>query len=193
MMKWIPVVLVLFLAACSSEGKKTYYQLPVISSSPPASSVSAGKPRAPATLTPRLWISQVTVADFLGSSGLVYQTNDVQYVMAANNLWASPLDQQLRQSLQSYLGSRLPGWIVSEQQGPDASQQQLTVNVTGFHGRYDGRAVVSGTWTLSQNGQLRQHSFNIELKQDQDGYDALVRTLAKGWEQEASSIASEIR
>lgn len=193
MMKWIPVVLVLFLAACSSEGKKTYYQLPVISSSPPASSVSAGKPRAPDTLTPRLWISQVTVADFLGSSGLVYQTNDVQYVMAANNLWASPLDQQLRQSLQSYLGSRLPGWIVSEQQGPDASQQQLTVNVTGFHGRYDGRAVVSGTWTLSQNGQLRQHSFNIELKQDQDGYDALVRTLAKGWEQEASSIASEIR
>jgi len=191
MMKWIPVVLALCLAACSSEGKKTYYQLPVISSSQPSLSVSAS--RASANATPRLWISQVTVADFLGSAGLVYQTNDVQYVMAANNLWASPLDQQLRQSLQSYLGSRLPGWVVSEQQGPDANQQQLTVNVTGFHGRYDGRAVVSGTWTLSQNGQLRQHRFNIELKQDQDGYDALVRTLAKGWEQEASSIASEIR
>ena len=191
MMKWIPVVLALCLAACSSEGKKTYYQLPVISSSQPSLSVSAS--RASANATPRLWISQVTVADFLGSAGLVYQTNDVQYVMAANNLWASPLDQQLRQSLQSYLGSRLPGWVVSEQQGPDASQQQLTVNVTGFHGRYDGRAVVSGTWTLSQNGQLRQHRFNIELKQDQDGYDALVRTLAKGWEQEASSIAAEIR
>jgi uncharacterized lipoprotein YmbA len=191
MMKWIPVVLALCLAACSSEGKKTYYQLPVISSSQPSLSVSAS--RSYANATPRLWISQVTVADFLGSAGLVYQTNDVQYVMAANNLWASPLDQQLRQSLQSYLGSRLPGWVVSEQQGPDANQQQLTVNVTGFHGRYDGRAVVSGTWTLSQNGQLRQHRFNIELKQDQDGYDALVRTLAKGWEQEASSIASEIR
>ncbi|NMP27069.1 membrane integrity-associated transporter subunit PqiC [Rahnella sp. SAP-1] len=191
MMKWIPVVLALCLAACSSEGKKTYYQLPVISSSQPSLSVSAS--RASVNATPRLWISQVTVADFLGSAGLVYQTNDVQYVMAANNLWASPLDQQLRQSLQSYLGSRLPGWVVSEQQGPDANQQQLTVNVTGFHGRYDGRAVVSGTWTLSQNGQLRQHRFNIELKQDQDGYDALVRTLAKGWEQEASSIASEIR
>lgn len=191
MMKWIPVVLALCLAACSSEGKKTYYQLPVTSSSQPSLSVSAS--RASANATPRLWISQVTVADFLGSAGLVYQTNDVQYVMAANNLWASPLDQQLRQSLQSYLGSRLPGWVVSEQQGPDANQQQLTVNVTGFHGRYDGRAVVSGTWTLSQNGQLRQHRFNIELKQDQDGYDALVRTLAKGWEQEASSIASEIR
>ncbi|MDP8727798.1 ABC-type transport auxiliary lipoprotein family protein, partial [Serratia marcescens] len=30
---------------------------------------------------------------------VVYQTNDVQYVIAQNNLWASPLDQQLQQTL----------------------------------------------------------------------------------------------
>ncbi|MGA9607400.1 MAG: membrane integrity-associated transporter subunit PqiC [Rouxiella badensis] len=193
MMKWIPVVLALFLAACSSDGKKTYYQLPTVNSSAPVAVVSAGGGLTSAAQKPKLWISQVSVADFLGTSGLVYQTNDVQYVMAANNLWASPLDQQLQQTLQTYLGRNLPGWVVSGQQASDGNQEQLSVNVTGFHGRYDGKAVISGTWTLTRDGQVSQHNFNIELKQNQDGYDALVRTLATGWEQEANSIALQIR
>ncbi|MGA8120633.1 membrane integrity-associated transporter subunit PqiC [Rouxiella badensis] len=193
MMKWIPVVLALFLAACSSDGKKTYYQLPTVNSSALVAVVSAGGGLTPAAQKPKLWISQVSVADFLGTSGLVYQTNDVQYVMAANNLWASPLDQQLQQTLQTYLGRNLPGWVVSGQQASDGNQEQLSVNVTGFHGRYDGKAVISGTWTLTRDGQVSQHNFNIELKQNQDGYDALVRTLATGWEQEANSIALQIR
>ena len=193
MKKWIPVVLALFLAACSSDGKKTYYQLPTINSPAPVAVMSTGGGLTPPTEQPKLWVSSVTVADFLGTSGLVYQTSDVRYVMAANNLWASPLDQQLQQSLQSYLGRSLPGWVVSSQQASDGKQEQLSINVTGFHGRYDGRAVISGTWTLTRDGQVTQHSFDIELKQQQDGYDALVRTLATGWQQEASSIASQIR
>lgn len=155
--------------------------------------MSTGGGLTPPTEQPKLWVSSVTVADFLGTSGLVYQTSDVRYVMAANNLWASPLDQQLQQSLQSYLGRSLPGWVVSSQQASDGKQEQLSINVTGFHGRYDGRAVISGTWTLTRDGQVTQHNFDIELKQQQDGYDALVRTLASGWQQEASSIASQIR
>ncbi|WP_369788601.1 membrane integrity-associated transporter subunit PqiC [Rouxiella sp. WC2420] len=193
MMKWIPVVLALFLAACSSDGKKTYYQLPTVNSSAPTAVVSTGGGLTPTVEQPKLWISQVSVADFLGTSGLVYQTNDVQYVMAANNLWASPLDQQLQQTLQTYLGRSLPGWVISGQQASDGKQEQLAVNVTGFHGRYDGRALISGTWTLTRDGQVTQHNFNIELKQQKDGYDALVRTLASGWQQEANSIAAQIR
>jgi len=196
MMKWIPVVLTLFLAACSSDAKKTYYQLPTLNPSATVSATSSvNGGLLPETEPHRLWISQVNVADFLNSSnsGLVYQTNDVQYVMAANNLWASPLDQQLQQTLQTYLGRDLPGWVVSSQQASDGSQEELSVNVTGFHGRHDGRAVISGSWTLSKDGQVSQHTFNTVLKQDEDGYDALVRTLASGWQQEASSIASQIR
>ncbi len=193
MMKWIPVVLALLLTACSSDGKKTYYQLPTIDSAAPVAAVSTGGGLTPSVEQPKLWISQVSVADFLGTSGLVYQTNDVQYVMAANNLWASPLDQQLQQTLQTYLGRSLPGWVISGQQASDGKQEQLAINVTGFHGRYDGRALVSGTWTLTRDGQVTQHSFNIVLKQQKDGYDALVRTLASGWQQEANSIAAQIR
>ena len=60
--------------------------------------------------TRQLWLEHVSVADYLAQSGVVYQTNDVQYVIAQNNLWASPLDQQLQQTLVTNLSSALPGW-----------------------------------------------------------------------------------
>ncbi|AVF33936.1 membrane integrity-associated transporter subunit PqiC [Rahnella sikkimica] len=189
MMKWIPVVLALFLSACSSSDHKTYYQLPVLSSTPAAvSSMTLGS-----TAQRHLWVERVSVADYLAGTGLVYQTNDVQYTLTQNNLWASPLDQQLQQSLVTYLRRDLPGFLVSSQAGSTDDQDVLNVNVTGFHGRYDGVAVVSGSWTLTHGGQTVQRDFALNLKQNEDGYDALVRTLATGWQQEAGQIASQIR
>ena len=63
---------------------------------------------------------------------MVYQTTDVQYVIANNNLWASPLDQQLRTTLVANLSAQqLPGWVVSSQ--PLGSEQDtLNVAVNGF-------------------------------------------------------------
>ena len=85
----------------------------------------------------------------------------------------------------------MPGWVVSAQ--PLGSQQDtLNVNVTGFHGRYDGRVIVSGEWLLNHQGQLIKRPFHIELKQQQDGYDAMVKTLGAGWQQAAQSIAREV-
>src|SRR5471030_3564705 len=188
MTKWIPVVLALFLTACSSSDQKTYYQLPVLSSAPAAGSVlSSGMVEQR-----KLWVEHVSVADYLAGSGLVFQTNDVQYVLTQNNLWASPLDQQLQQALVTYLTRDLPGRIVSAQAANSAEQDVLNVNVTGFHGRNDGSAIISGSWVLTKEGQTLQRSFNIVLKQNEDGYDALVRTLAAGWQQEASQIARQV-
>ena len=89
-----------------------------------------------------LWVEQVSIPDYLAGNGVVYQTTDVQYVIANNNLWASPLDQQLRTTLGANLSQQLP--------------------------------------------------FNIVLRQEQDGYDAMVKTLAQAWSQEAAAIASEL-
>ena len=59
-----------------------------------------------------LWVEQVTVPDYLAGNGVVYQTSDVKYVIANNNLWASPLDQQLRNTLVANLSTQLPaGWL----------------------------------------------------------------------------------
>src|SRR5471032_3362414 len=182
MMKWIPVVLALFLTACSSSDHKTYYQLPVLSSTPATTSGSSMMPQGQQR---QLWVEHVSVADYLAGNGLVFQTNDVQYVLTQNNLWASPLDQQLQQSLVTYLERELPGRIVSAQPAGSAEQDVLHVNVTGFHGLYDGSALIRGSWVLTHNVQIIQRSFNLTLKQQEDHYDALVRTLAAGWQQEA--------
>lgn len=135
--KWLIIAGALVLTACSSgSDNKSYYQLPLSAQSGAQSSTSQG--------SRLLWVEQVAVPDYTAGNGVVYQTSDVQYVIANNNLWASPLDQQLRNTLVANLSSQLPGWVVASQPlGSD--QDTLNVNVTGFHGRYDGAVVISGS------------------------------------------------
>ena len=183
MIKWMPVALALVLTACSSTSETRYYQLPNLTA---ASTAVSGQ----AQMRP-LWVEHVAVPDSLAGNGVVYQTSDVQYVIASSNLWASPLDQQLQQTLVSNLSAALPGALVTTTQ-PAADHDTLNVTVTGFQGRYDGQVVVSGAWVLVHNGQLRRQSFAITLPQPEDGYDAMVRTLAQGWQQASRQMANAI-
>ncbi|MEN4535225.1 membrane integrity-associated transporter subunit PqiC [Pantoea agglomerans] len=175
----------LVLSACSSSVDNTWYQLPSGAASMQVSSSQLNEAQ------PMLWVQQVTVPDYLAGNGLVYQTSDVKYVIAANNLWASPLDQQLQQTLITNLSKALPGRLVAG--SPLGAQHDtLNVTVTGFQGRYDGKAVVSGEWTLEHQGRLNKQAFNLVLPQTEDGYDAMVRTLAAGWQQTAQTIANSV-
>ncbi|MBW7982435.1 membrane integrity-associated transporter subunit PqiC [Enterobacillus tribolii] len=183
MKRWIIAATVLLLAGCSGSANKSYYQLPAATG---AVTAVAGQDTGR-----QLWLEHVAVADYLGGNGVVYQTNDVQYVIASNNLWASPLEQQLQQTMLSNLSAMLPGWIVTGQ-SLGADQDVLNITVTGFHGRYDGKAVISGSWVLNHKGTLTRRAFNLEVAQPQDGYDALVRALAEGWQREAGQIATQL-
>ncbi|TKI07518.1 membrane integrity-associated transporter subunit PqiC [Martelella alba] len=180
MKKGILLALVVLLMACSGNTQPRYYQLPM------AADTAQG---VPATGR-HLWVSRVNVADYLAGNGVVYQTNDVEYVTAGSHLWASPLAQQLRQNLLVTLGNALPGTLVAAGQSP-GDQDSLDVNVTGFHGRYDGKAIIRGEWLLTHNGEVRRYPFSLALSQPGDGYDALVRTLAKGWQQVGQNIARQ--
>ncbi|WP_312756487.1 membrane integrity-associated transporter subunit PqiC [Pantoea brenneri] len=173
----------LLLSACSSTIDNTWYQLPSGAAPMKVSSSSTTEAQ------PMLWVQQVTVPDYLAGNGLVYQTSDVKYVIAANNLWASPLDQQLQQTLITNLSKALPGRLVAGTP-MGAKHDTLNVTITGFQGRYDGKAVISGEWTLEHQGHLTKQAFNLALPQTEDGYDALVRTLAVGWQQTAQQIAN---
>ncbi|WP_413723416.1 membrane integrity-associated transporter subunit PqiC [Sodalis sp. RH24] len=185
MRKGILLALALLLAACGGNSDKHYYQLPV------AAQDNAGQGLPSTGVTRHIWLSRVNVSDYLAGSGVVYQQSDVRYVTASNNLWASPLEQQLQQTMIAHLSNRLPGVLVSASQG-QGDQDTLEFNVTGFHGRYDGRAVIQGEWVLTHNSQVTRHPFILTLKQDQDGYDALVRTLAQGWQQIGQEAAAQI-
>ncbi len=190
------VIAALLLSACSSGSEEPrYYQLPNNQLSN-AQLSQAAAPQSMMATNPgqgqrQLWVEQVSVPDYLAGNGVVYQTSDVQYVIANNNLWASPLDQQLRTSLVANLSRNLPGWVVASQpMGSD--QDTLNVTVTGFHGRYDGHVIVSGEWLLNHQGTLIKRPFHVEMTQPQDGYDAMVKVLGEAWAQQASNMAREI-
>ena len=155
MKKWLVTIAALWLAGCSSgEINKNYYQLPVVQSGTQSTASQGNR---------LLWVEQVTVPDYLAGNGVVYQTSDVKYVIANNNLWASPLDQQLRNTLVANLSTQLPGWVVASQ--PLGSAQDTLI----------------------------KRPFRLEGVQTQDGYDEMVKVLAGVWSQEAASIAQEIK
>ncbi|NHB96998.1 membrane integrity-associated transporter subunit PqiC [Photorhabdus stackebrandtii] len=183
MMRRLALTLIIFISACSSQPEKTYYQLPIVEITSQNSAVVQHDRQ--------LWVQRVMLSDYLSSPGVVYQSSDVSYVSAANHLWASPLEQQLQQVLVAELTMALPRCLVSAQpliNKPDT----LDVTVTRFHGRYDGKVILQGYWTLVRQGSVIKQPFNLELEQEEDGYDDLVRTLAKGWSQLAQAIASQL-
>ncbi|WP_413734442.1 membrane integrity-associated transporter subunit PqiC [Sodalis sp. RH21] len=185
MNKGILLALVMLLGACSSNDNKHYYQLPV------AADGSSVSPPPSSTAARHIWVSRVNVSDFLAGSGVVYQSSDVRYITASNNLWASPLEQQLRQTMVANLSNALPGTLVSASP-VQGEQDTLEINITGFHGRYDGRAVIQGEWLFTHKEQVTRAPFALTLKQEEDGYDALVRTLAQGWQQVGQTAARQI-
>ncbi len=184
-MKKFLLVALLLLTACSSESEKQYYQLPA------GEGVIAPVNTDRAMAQRQLWLSHITVSDYLAGTGLVYQTSDVRYVMASSNLWASPLEQQLQQTMTATLSKALPGWLVSSQQ-THTGQDKLEMAVTGFHGRYDGQVIIQGEWLLTHDERVVKRPFLLTLKQNEDGYDPLVRSLAQGWQQVGLNIAKEV-
>jgi len=59
-----------------------------------------------------IWIESIEVASFLNKSGIVLQTQDIKYVTATNNLWASTLSQQFADRL-----SLKGRWVVTDNKG----------------------------------------------------------------------------
>ncbi|MDX7987700.1 membrane integrity-associated transporter subunit PqiC [Xenorhabdus sp. 12] len=185
-----------FISGCSSQPTKTYYQLPTLAKLPPekqasTESLAPQEGKLGARHEPQLWVKSVNLSDYLAAPGIVYQTGDVSYTNASNHLWASPLQQQLKQVLISELSAAFPNRLVSEQE-LEEDADALDITITAFHGRYDGRVLIEGYWILSNPENVMKRPFSIELKQKKDGYAELVHTLARGYNQLAQSIARQI-
>lgn len=188
MRKWLLVSMLALLSACSStDQQKSYYQLPLTWQISPAKQTALQQQGKHL-----LWLEQVRLADFLAGNGLVYQTSEVNYSLANNNLWASPLEQQLASMVVDSLNSLLPDWLVSTIP-VSGSADTLNISITGFHGRYDGQVIVSGEWLLTHQQQVIKRPFYISLPQPQDGYPAMVIALAQAWRQQVQEIASSLQ
>ena len=145
----------------------------------------------------RLRIAPLRLAAFLKSEGIVMQTSEVAIHQGRDHLWAEGLATQLRRNLREVLAAKLANVRVLEDSAPVRPGEplhRLEVEVNGFHGRYDGVAVVVGQWWLrDDDGRLLDaRRFSIERPLPTDGYQALVESLAEAWRSVAEAMAPAV-
>lgn len=135
------------------------------------------------------------VAGYLSAPGIVYQTSELEVESAYGHRWAEALPVQLNRILLTALvRSEKHFRSVSKQPDNAGKGYEVLVDVERFQGRYDGKAIVIGSWTLKTlNGQfIKVRRFNIETPLDEDGYPQLVRSLNRGWKQVCGEIVAEL-
>ncbi|TEA27931.1 hypothetical protein O970_01505 [Candidatus Schmidhempelia bombi str. Bimp] len=184
MMKKLVILLsLLLLTGCSSSlPEKHYYQI--------KSAYSVAHVET-STADNFIWIAPITIADFLNKDGLVYQTNDVEYHVANDNLWLSPLSEQLQNLVVHDLSALLPTRVISSSPMA-AAKTSVNLFIEGFHGTYQGEAVLKGYWVIANaNGQLYSKKFAYTLPVNKDGYGAIVETLSQAWQQEISDLVNK--
>ncbi|MFB0974794.1 MAG: ABC-type transport auxiliary lipoprotein family protein [Tolumonas sp.] len=173
------------LTACSSSNNSpNYYAIALPDTQ--SSEVAPG-------LQPVVAVSDIELADYLNSVGIVYQQDDVQLVTANQHRWAEALDKQLTRSLLQNLRQQLPDYQWQTGQIARQTVAQLQVKVRGFHGRADGHAVISGEWTLLTDTQQYSGQFQQQYPLTADGYPALVRELRAGWQQTSQQLAIQLK
>ena len=180
-MRYSFALLALLLTACSGGAEPAYYALNL----PTAKSVTA----AQQTAGERLVVTRVTLPEYLNDMGIAYQQDDVQVVTANQARWAEALDKQLTQALVLGLSGRLSGVQVIEGADGRPDIWRLSIEVSGFQGRFDGKAVVAGRWVLQRGDQIYSQPFLRLIPLAEDGYPALVRALRDGWQQEIDELA----
>ena len=180
-MRYSFALLALLLTACSGGAEPAYYALNL----PTAKSVTA----AQQTAGERLVVTRVTLPEYLNDMGIAYQQDDVQVVTANQARWAEALDKQLTQALVLGLSGRLSGVQVIEGADGRPDIWRLSIEVSGFQGRFDGKAVVAGRWVLQRGDQIHSQPFLRLIPLAEDGYPALVRALRDGWKQEIDELA----
>ncbi|MGP1959409.1 MAG: membrane integrity-associated transporter subunit PqiC [Arsenophonus sp. NC-TX2-MAG3] len=182
-MRYLLWIFYFLLISCSNGIEKSYYQLPT--------TLNLVTKKSDLLTKKQLWVQTVQLSGILAANGITYQTSDVNYINASNHLWASPLEQQLIQNLVNQLSISLPNRLVSAQpleNRPDS----LNVILIAFHGRYDGKVIIQGNWTYKSDKNIIKQDFSLVLDQNENGYSALVKRLARGWTQIGEAIASQL-
>ncbi|MCS3904110.1 putative lipoprotein YmbA [Methylohalomonas lacus] len=186
---FVVALLALLLAGCANKPVEVqHYTLP-----------AATKVTQETDAEPLFVEITVNTADYLAAPGISYQTSEYRMESAYGHRWAGSLAEQLRRQLRDELLQQYPGYrfISGRGHGDDAAGDTffLTVEIDEFHGRFDGVAVISGRWSLrdTQNNYLTGQNFFERIPQSEDGYEALVKSLAQGWRKTIGEINREIQ
>ncbi|RKS86928.1 hypothetical protein DES39_0134 [Orbus hercynius] len=185
MKKYVIIALLFLVAGCSSTmSNKVYYQL--------TSDFSVNNLQ-PQTVDNVIVIDSVNVANYLDKTGIVYQTDAIEYSTANNNLWLTTLSNQIQQRVIIDLSALLPNYYVTAAptQNPRAT---IKLFIDSFHGSYTGDALIKGKWVITyKDNQVITKNIDMKLRQSEDGYAALVKTLSKGWQNEELDLIRTVK
>ncbi|MBS64092.1 ABC-type transport auxiliary lipoprotein family protein [Salinisphaera sp.] len=168
-------------------------------SSPSLFVLDPGSARQPmsaaATARTQLMVAPVEIAPVLDERGIVYQTGPHRVVIANHNRWAAPLGEQLRESLIATLAEELTDiQVVRRADSATTDRYTLRTRVEQFMGHYDGQARIVGEWQLDdpEGRAVVRQPFLQEVALTNDGYEALVESLAEGWQATGQAMAPAI-
>ncbi|XKM12545.1 ABC-type transport auxiliary lipoprotein family protein [Orbaceae bacterium ac157xtp] len=173
----VTLMLTMLLGCSSNQAEKHYFQL--------TSDFSQSQDRLIAHKTNQgIFIEPVQVASYLDTTGIVYQLDEVQFTTTTQNVWLTPLSDQLQNRLNVDLANLWSNYNVTSSpiNNPKATIQ---LYVDTFQGSYTGDALLQGHWVITQqNKQTITKKFDYKIPLREAGYPALVKALSKGLQEE---------
>lgn len=177
MRQYFAIMVLSLVTACSSAPQMHSYQLS--DSAPSQATMKADQPV--------LYVAPIQMTPLISGMGLVYQVSDIEVVQAQRNVWAQDIAQQIRHKITADLRTKQQDYWV---QNSELSDNRLSIRLDKFQAVYTGNAVLSGEWTLTEQGKATAHqAFNIEVPlSEEGGYQAQVVALSQG----VSELAQQI-
>lgn len=174
------------LIGCSGGSKKpepVFYLLRADTSAPD---------HAPAL---KVGIGRVSIADYLGQTGIVVALGGNRLRPARQHLWAEPLDSSIRIFLRDAVSAEAGYPISADFARRQTWQYRLDVRVDEWHGSLAGQARIMASWVVidvANDRELSRHRFEQTGVLAADGYDALVAAQTDLLDALADAIARSL-
>ncbi len=143
-----------------------------------------------------LMLESVELAEYLHHQGLVLQTNENQYYLSTNHLWAENLATAISRNMLSHLETKLPQLRVESQSIGDLTipDYRLKIEFSHFHPNHLNQVVTAGHfWILNKDSQLiSKETFLIQESLDKNGYLHAVEKLSQSTEKLADKISKKL-
>lgn len=141
-------------------------------------------------------IVKIITPDFLETGSIGYYSNN-KLVLSKNNIWTNDLNIMLQDTFvdlinSSNINNMLLFTQLTKPSGIDINNE-LKIKIKSFNGINDGFVEVSGNYVFSaEDGTIKQGSFNIKNKQENDGFEYLVDSLNKTWINICNNIIKDL-
>jgi hypothetical protein len=163
-MKVAYTLLLVLLAGCASQVAEPNYYL-----------LRSDQAQASSTLatSQNYSLGTVEIAAYLDQPGLVVETNDGRMRPAAQNLWAEPIYDGVRNLLSTEIAVSTGQQLLPTKLARDTTMVNIRIDV--LHGTLDGKAQLVAYWWLVRDDKvLVMNRFAQERMLASSGYSALV-------------------